>query len=252
MPLQHFTLISIFPELFAILTRYGVTARAIEKNIIKLNLINPRDYTQDKHASIDDKPFGGGPGMLMKAEPLIAAINEAKALTPEPYIIVYLSPQGQTFKQSQAKELAKNTNLILLCGRYEGIDQRIIEQQIHQVWSIGDYVLTGGELPAMIVLDTITRLIPKVLGNAESAIKESFTDNLLDYPQYTRPQTFLNQSVPEILLSGDHKRIRLWRLKQSLGYTLRFRPEVLAQKKLSPQEQQLLEEYIKESEIDPQ
>lgn len=251
MPLQHFTLISIFPEIFSTLTCYGVTARAIQENKVKLRLINPRDYTRDKHASVDDKPFGGGPGMLMKPEPLSAAINQAKKLTPEPYISIYLSPQGQVFTQHQAKKLAQHTNLILLCGRYEGIDQRIIEKQIDQVWSIGDYVLTGGELPAMVIIDSIVRLLPEVLGNSESAIQESFVANLLDYPQYTRPQHFLDQKVPDVLLSGDHKRISLWRLKQSLGYTLRFRPEVLAQKKLSDQEQQLLQEFIRESENKP-
>ena len=249
MTIKHFTIISIFPNIFAMLTNYGVIGRAIQNKLVNLTTINPRDYTRDKHATVDARPFGGGPGMLMKAEPLLAALQKAKHLTPEPYTCVYLSPQGQVFSQSKAEKSAGNiTNFILICGRYDGIDQRITDTLVDEVWSIGNYVLTGGELPAMVVMDSIIRLIPEVLGNSQSSVTESFNHNLLDYPQYTRPQKVMTETVPEVLLSGNHKRIKLWRLKQSLGYTLRFRPEMLAKRKLSAQEVKLLHEFMNESD----
>lgn len=253
MSVQHFTVISVFPEMFNLFTGYGVTARAIRQNLVQIHKVNPRDYVTNKHGSIDDKPFGGGPGMVIKAEPLLAAVAQAKHITPKPNLCIYLSPQGQTFTQQQAIQFADRsaktlTHLILICGRYEGIDQRVITHQVDELWSCGDYVLTGGELPAMVIMDSMIRLIPHVLGNQDSVTNESFQNHLLDYPHYTRPQKILNHAVPNTLLSGNHKAIKQWRLKQSLGYTLRFRPEILARKKLSVEETQLLYAFMQESE----
>ena len=235
---MNITLISLFPELLQQATAFGVLGRAIKQKQIRLQCINPRDYTEDKHKTVDDRPYGGGPGMLMKVEPLTKAINVAKALATKEQAeigqtaattkVVYLSPQGKQLNQQLVVSAAKSIdNLILIAGRYEGIDERIIESLVDEEWSIGDYVLSGGEFAALVVVDAITRLIPGVLGDAESAEQDSFMQGLLDCPHYTRPESIEGQSVPDVLLSGNHQAIKRWRLKQSLGRTWQRRPDLI-------------------------
>ena len=226
-------LITLFPELIQQAVAFGVLGRAIKQQQLKLQCFNPRDYTEDKHRTVDDRPYGGGPGMLMKVEPLAKAIMAAKdgagQTNGQPAKVVYLSPQGQQLDQQLVVDTAEQKNdLILIAGRYEGIDERLIESLIDEEWSVGDYVLSGGEFAALVVVDAITRLIPGVLGDAESAIQDSFMQGLLDCPHYTRPEAVDGQEVPDVLLSGDHKAIRRWRLKQSLGRTWLRRPDLLA------------------------
>ena len=226
-------LITLFPELIQQAVAFGVLGRAIKQQQLKLQCFNPRDYTEDKHRTVDDRPYGGGPGMLMKVEPLAKAImaakDEAGQTNGQPAKVVYLSPQGQQLDQQLVVDTAEQKNdLILIAGRYEGIDERLIESLIDEEWSVGYYVLSGGEFAALVVVDAITRLIPGVLGDAESAIQDSFMQGLLDCPHYTRPETVDGQEVPDVLLSGDHKAIRRWRLKQSLGRTWLRRPDLLA------------------------
>lgn len=235
---MKFDLISLFPEIFNAL-QYGITGRAIKQHYIDLNFWNPRDFTTDKYQTVDDRPYGGGPGMLMKVAPLRAAIKAAKQQSPTSKVI-YLSPQGRPFKQQDANQLALESGLILVSGRYEGIDQRVIECDIDQQYSIGDYVLSGGEIPAMVMIDSITRLIPKVLGNQDSALQDSFMEGLLDCPHYTRPEEIEGMNVPEILLSGHHKKIKHWRLQQALLQTLKERPDLLKERVLNEEEQNIL------------
>ena len=221
-------LISLFPELIQQAAAYGVLGRAIKQQQVNLQCFNPRDYTEDKHRTVDDRPYGGGPGMLMKVEPLAKAIKSAKAAASEGAKVVYLSPQGQQVEQQLlVKTAAQQKDLILIAGRYEGIDERLIELLVDAEWSIGDYVLSGGEFAALVVVDAVTRLIPGVLGDDESAVQDSFMQGLLDCPHYTRPESIDGQTVPEVLLSGDHKAIQRWRLKQALGRTWLRRPELL-------------------------
>ncbi len=226
-------LISLFPELIQQATSYGVLGRAIKQQQLRLTCFNPRDYTEDKHRTVDDRPYGGGPGMLMKVEPLYKAIMAAKDAAAEKVStkaakVIYLSPQGQQLNQQLLVDAAVTDNdLILIAGRYEGIDERIIESLVDEEWSIGDYVLSGGEFAALVVVDAITRLIPGVLGDDNSALQDSFMQGLLDYPHYTRPETINDQTVPEVLLSGDHQLIQRWRLKQALGRTWLRRPDLL-------------------------
>ncbi len=225
-------LISLFPELIQQAAAFGVLGRAIKQQQLNLQCFNPRDYTEDKHRTVDDRPYGGGPGMLMKVEPLAKAIMAAKAVAAkgasENVKVVYLSPQGQQLNQQLlVNTAAERKDLILIAGRYEGIDERLIESLVDEEWSIGDYVLSGGEFAALVVVDAITRLIPGVLGDDESAIQDSFMHGLLDCPHYTRPELIEDQAVPEVLLSGDHKAIKRWRLKQALGRTWLRRPELL-------------------------
>ncbi len=238
-------IITLFPEMFDAL-KLGITGRAIKENQLQIHCWNPRDYATDKHRSVDDRPYGGGPGMVMMTAPLQAAIRAAKAAAPEPPTVIYLSPQGRKFDQKAAETMATQRSLILIAGRYEGIDERIIEQEVNEEWSIGDYVLSGGELPAMVMIDTITRLIPGAVGDAESITQDSLTTGLLKHPQYTRPEELNGHTVPEILLSGHHQQIDTWRLKASLGKTWQRRPDLLAAKQLSIIEQQLLNDFIKE------
>jgi tRNA (guanine37-N1)-methyltransferase len=240
-----FGIVSLFPELFQTL-HSGITGRAIKEDLLSINLWNPRDFATDKHKSVDDRPYGGGPGMVMMAEPLQAALHAAKAAAPNPPHVIYLSPQGRRFDQEAAQDLAQHSSLILLAGRYEGIDERIIEQEVDEEWSIGDYILTGGELAAMVMIDAMTRLIPGAVGDAESVAQDSLTTGLLKYPQYTRPEQFAGAAVPEVLLSGHHKEINRWRLKASIGKTWLRRPDLLAKRALSEEEIQLLTEYIEE------
>ena len=223
---------------------YGITGRALKEKRLKLECWNPRDFTQDKHRTVDDRPYGGGPGMIMMAEPVCAAINAAKAVKPQAKVI-FLSPQGKQFDQAAAERFLQEENLILIAGRYEGIDERVLSL-VDEEYSIGDYVLSGGELAAMVMIDAITRLIPGALGHEDSAALDSLSDDLLKYPQYTRPENFQDFCVPSVLLSGNHQAIERWRLQQSLGRTWLKRPDLLARKSLDPVEQALLQEFIEE------
>lgn len=242
--------ITLFPEMFAALTESGVTGRAVKRGQLEVAFSNPREHAHDRHRTVDDRPFGGGPGMLMKVEPLLEAIDAIRRQAPSTPRVIYLSPQGQPLTQKRVEQLAQLDSLVLLCGRYEGIDERIIDRCVDEEISIGDYVLSGGELGAMVLLDAVTRLIPGVLGHADSAVEDSFSAGWLDCPHYTRPEEFDGQRVPEVLLSGNHERIRRWRLKQSLGRTWQRRPELLEELELSKEQQQLLAEYIREQATD--
>lgn len=239
--------ITLFPQMVLDLVEYGVTGRARENGLFELGTWNPRDYTQDRHRTVDDRPYGGGPGMLMMIEPLRQAIKGARQANPQSRV-VYLSPQGRRLDQALAGELVQRPGLILVAGRYEGIDERLIELEIDEELSIGDYVLSGGEMAAMVVIDVVTRLLPGALGHQGSAEQDSFSNGLLDCPHYTRPEVYEEQRVPPVLLSGDHEAVRRWRLKQSLGRTWLRRPDVLAGVELNSEQQRLLDEYIREHE----
>lgn len=236
------TVVTLFPEMFEALTRYGITGRAASDGLLELELVNPRDFTEDKHRTVDDRPYGGGPGMLMKVAPLRAALES----TGQPRHVVYLSPQGRKLDQAGVEAMGKHTNLVLLCGRYEGVDERLISSQVDEELSIGDFVLSGGEVAAMALIDAMTRLQPGALGHQQSAQQDSFVEGLLDHPHYTRPAELGGQGVPEVLLSGDHAQIRRWRLKQSLGRTWQRRPDMWDQLDPDKEQQALLAEYIRE------
>jgi len=238
--------VSLFPQMFDAITQYGVTGRAVTQGKLSLDYWNPRDFTQDKHRTVDDRPYGGGPGMVMKVEPLRDAIHAAKQQLGQQTKVVYLSPQGKLLDQQKLIELATRDAMIFVAGRYEGVDERLIEQEIDEEWSIGDYVLSGGELAAMVLIDGVARLLPGVLGDDESAQQDSFMNGLLDCPHYTRPERIIDQSVPEVLLGGDHEAIRKWRLKQSLGRTWLRRPDLLAMDTLTDEQKALLEQFIAE------
>jgi tRNA (guanine37-N1)-methyltransferase len=238
-------IISLFPEMFQALQN-GITGRALSEQLLTLSLWNPRDFATDKHQSVDDRPYGGGPGMVMMAEPLGAALQAAKKAAPIKPTVIYLSPQGRQFNQDAAASFLEKKSLILLAGRYEGIDERLIGQEVDEEWSIGDFILTGGELAAMVMIDTITRLIPGAVGDMDSVTQDSLTSGLLKYPQYTRPETVHGISVPEILLSGNHKLIQQWRRKESLGRTWLRRPDLLAKKQLTEEDATLLSDFIAE------
>jgi tRNA (guanine37-N1)-methyltransferase len=240
---MRFDVISVLPEMFGAL-RQGVIGRAIERGQVELRLWNPRDFADDVHRTVDDRPYGGGPGMVMRVEPLRRAIEAARSESPDAPV-VYLSPQGRRFDQRAAARMAQRAGMILLAGRYEGIDERLIEQEVDEEWSIGDYVLSGGELPAMVMIDAVGRLLPGVLGHADSAEQDSFVDGLLDCPHYTRPEVIDGRVVPPVLMSGDHEQIRRWRLKQALGRTWSRRPDLLQDRGLSDEEQALLDDYIR-------
>ena len=238
---MRFDVVSLFPGMFEAL-REGIPGRALEQGLAELVLWNPRNYTHDVHRTVDDRPYGGGPGMVMKVEPLQAAIEAARAAAPlSP--VVCMSPQGRRFDQGAAEHMAKLPGIILVAGRYEGIDERLIEAFVDEEWSIGDYVLSGGELPAMVMMDSVIRLIPGALGHADSAQQDSFYDGLLDCPHYTRPEEVLGQRVPEVLTSGNHEQIRRWRLRQALGRTWLRRPDLLQARQLSEEEQELLDDF---------
>ena len=209
--------ITLFPEMFRAVTDFGVTGRAVKSGLLEVQTWNPRDFTHDRHSTVDDRPYGGGPGMLMMVQPLRDAIHAAKAAAGDGAKVIYLSPQGRKLDQRGVTELAKSDRMILVCGRYEGVDERIIQTEVDEEWSIGDYVLSGGELPAMTLIDSVARLVPGVLGKQASAEQDSFSDGLLDCPHYTRPEQLDGMDVPAVLLSGDHEKIRLWRLQQSLS-----------------------------------
>ena len=233
--------LTLFPEMFQALSEYGISARAIREQKVGLHFWNPRDFTNDNYQSVDDRPFGGGPGMVMKVEPLLGALNAAKQAAKEQGLnpkVIYLSPQGSLLKQSAVSDFVQQDSLILIAGRYEGIDERFIEAQVDEEWSIGDYVLSGGELPSMVLLDSIIRQLPEVLGHEESAKFDSFSEGvegLLDHPHYTRPEQYDGVDVPSVLMSGHHEKIKRWRLQQSLLRTQQRRPDLLQVLKESEQ-----------------
>jgi len=240
-------IVTLFPGMFSAFSEYGITGRAVRGGLLRLRYWNPRDYASDRHRTVDDKPYGGGPGMLMKTGPLSMALRAAKAAQPVGGgHVMYLSPQGRPLSQTRVQELAQQPGLVLLCGRYEGIDERVLETLVDEECSLGDFVLSGGELAAMALLDAVTRLLPGALGAAESAVQDSFAGGLLDHPHYTRPELFEGLQVPEVLRSGDHARIARWRLQQRLGATWHKRPELLAALRLDEEQQKLLKEYIRD------
>ena len=242
-------IITLFPEMFTALTDYGVTGRAFREGKAELKLWNPRDYTTDKHRTVDDRPYGGGPGMLMKVEPLAKAIAAAKKESTEvgedsnPAKVIYLSPQGRPLTQNGVKQLSASNKLIMVAGRYEGIDERLIESVIDEEWSLGDFVLSGGEFAAMSFADAMIRLQPGVLGHQDSAIEDSFSAGLLDCPHYTRPEVLDGSAVPAVLLSGNHKAIAKWRHQQALGRTWQRRPDLLNEDELTRDELKLLNNF---------
>ena len=248
MTLLRFDVISLFPEMITNSARYGVTGRAIERDIVSLSVWNPRDYTNDRHKTVDDRPYGGGPGMVMKYQPLHDAVYQAKNASNQDAKVVYLSPQGKPITQALLAEACNVSQLILVAGRYEGVDERFVNTDCDDEWSIGDYVISGGELAALIVIDAITRLLPGVLGHEESAQQDSHMNGLLDYPHFTRPEALEGQQVPDVLLSGNHAEIDSWRMKQALGRTWQRRPDLLEKKNLSAVQISLLQQFKNEVE----
>jgi len=238
--------ITLFPEMFRALSESGISSRAVDRGLLSLSLVNPRDYADDKHRTVDDRPYGGGPGMVMTVPPLSRAIAATRAQLGEsaaPATVVYLSPQGRPLEQKKLQQLSGCPQLILLCGRYEGIDERLIEAEVDEEISLGDYVFSGGELAAMVVLDGVIRLLPGALGDGDSAAQDSFSGrNLLDCPHYSRPEQVAGSTVPEVLLSGDHRAIARWRLQQSLLRTRERRPDLFDRLELTEEEQKLLAE----------
>lgn len=247
---MRFDVITLFPEMVHAAAGHGVTGRALDRGLVELKLWNPRDFTHDRHRTVDDRPYGGGPGMVMKVEPLRDAIRAARSDSPLVAKAIFLSPQGVLLNQEALVRFAGCSRLILVAGRYEGVDERLIETEIDEEWSIGDYVLSGGELAALIVFDAVVRLLPGVLGHAESAAQDSHMAGLLDCPHYTRPEKIEGRRIPEILLSGNHAAIQCWRWKQALGRTWARRPDLLAKLELNAEQRALLEEFKLESEAE--
>jgi tRNA (guanine37-N1)-methyltransferase len=240
-----FGVVTLFPDMFSILD-YGITGRALKEGLLKVQYYNPRDYTDNKYRNVDDRPYGGGPGMVMMVQPLQDAIQAAKKAAPAKPTVIHLTPQGKRLTQENAEQLAAKENLILIAGRYEGIDERLITLEVDEEWSIGDFVLSGGELAALTLIDVMTRLVPGALGHEDSVAEDSLSSGLLKYPQYTRPENVNELSVPDILQSGNHEKIARWRLKQSLGKTWLKRPDLLARKNLDALELELLMEFVSE------
>jgi tRNA (guanine37-N1)-methyltransferase len=239
--------VTLFPEMIRQAAGYGIQGRAIQRGLLELETWNPRDYSEDRHGGVDDRPYGGGPGMVMQVQPLRAAIRAARSAGSTAPVI-YLSPQGRRLDQQKVLELAGLERLVLVTGRYEGIDERIIEMDVDEELSIGDYVLSGGELPALVVLDAVTRMLPGALGDEDSAQNDSFMDVLLDYPHYTRPEEIDGKRVPDVLIGGNHSLIDRWRRKQALGRTWQRRPDLLEALQLDAEQQELLNEFINEHE----
>jgi tRNA (guanine37-N1)-methyltransferase len=235
--------VALFPELVAPVTALGVVGRAAERGVIALEQVSPREFTLDRHRTVDDRPYGGGPGMVLKYEPMRDAVRHLRQRLPVGCREFVLTAQGRPFDQALARDLADAPGLLLVCGRYEGIDERFTEAEVPAELSLGDYVLSGGELAAAVIIDAVVRLLPGVLGDAASHVEDSYTAGLLDCPQYTRPEQVDGRGVPEVLLGGDHEAIRRWRLKQALGRTWLKRPELLATRELTPAEAQLLAEF---------
>ncbi|MGI2325084.1 MULTISPECIES: tRNA (guanosine(37)-N1)-methyltransferase TrmD [Methylococcus] len=246
---MRFDIVTLFPEMVRDAARYGVTGRALAAGKVSLEVWNPRDFTRDRHRTVDDRPYGGGPGMVMKVEPLRDAIRAAKGQATPGARVVLMSPQGTRLDQAAVRRFAAAPGLILVAGRYEGVDERLIETEIDEEWSIGDYVLSGGELPALVVFDAVVRLLPGVLGDAESAEQESHAEGLLDHPHYTRPERVAGRDVPAVLQSGNHAAIGRWRLKQALGKTWLKRPDLLACRVMTPEQLELLDEFKREFEL---
>ena len=242
--------VTLFPAMFEAISAHGISSRALNQGLLELATVNPRDFTRDVHQTVDDRPYGGGPGMVMMVEPLRQAIQAARSASDTAATVIYLSPQGRTLDQAGLLELSRRPRLILVCGRYEGVDERLIQAEVDEEWSIGDYVLSGGELAAMVMIDGVMRLLPGALGHEDSASEDSFMQGLLDYPHYTRPEQIDGMNVPSVLLSGDHAKIRRWRLKQALGRTWLRRPDLLTELNLSEEQQRLLEEFIQEHEVE--
>jgi tRNA (guanine37-N1)-methyltransferase len=240
----RFDAVTLFPEMFVAVTKSGITSRALQAGLFSLTTWNPRDFTSDNYRTVDDRPYGGGPGMVMLAEPLEKALDAASAAGGGK--VIYLSPQGAKLDHRKVLQLAKESALTLLCGRYEGIDERLLERRVDEELSLGDFVLSGGELAAMALIDACVRQLPGALGDEASALEESFARGLLDCPQYTRPEVYAGMKVPEVLLSGHHENIRRWRLKQALGRTWLRRPELFAEAHLSEEERSLLEQFRQE------
>ena len=252
---MYIDVITLFPDMLKALTENGVVGKAVKRGNLEVKTLNPRDFTHDRHRTVDDRPYGGGPGMVMMIEPLRDAVRAAKAAGPSDRKVIYLSPQGRKLDQKGLEELSQRPGMILVAGRYEGIDERFIETEVDEEWSIGDYVLSGGELAAMVMIDGVARLIPGVLGHDESAEQDSFVNGLLDCPHYTRPEEFAGDEealvapliVPKVLLSGDHQAIADWRLKQALGRTWQRRPDLLNELHLDEKQQRLLNDFIRET-----
>ncbi len=240
---MRIAVVSLFPQMIREALNHGVIGRALERGVFEVEYLDPRDYTLDVHRTVDDRPYGGGPGMVLKVEPLRSAMRDAMGKLPTGSRRVYLGADGRRFEQRMAREACGWPGLVLVAGRYEGIDERFVEHEIDEQWSIGDYVLSGGELPALVVIDAIARLLPGTLGSAESAVQESYSDGLVDWPHYTRPQVLDGNEVPAVLASGDHAAICRWRLRQALGRTWLRRPELLERRGMSDDERELLEEF---------
>lgn len=248
---MDFRVVTLFPEFVTAATDFGVCGRAVYRGLIDVETIDPRDFANDVHRTVDDRPYGGGPGMVLKVEPVRAAINRARVSLPEGSPVVFLTPQGRRFDQDVAREFAALPGILLVAGRYEGFDERLLETDADDEISLGDYVLSGGEIAAVAVIDAVTRLLPEVLGDDASAEQDSFMDGLLDCPHYTRPETLEGCSVPRVLLEGNHEAIRRWRLKQALGRTYLRRPELLDRRELDQEEQRLLREFLEERDLEP-
>lgn len=244
-PVMQLGAVTLFPEMFSAVSEYGITGRAIKSGLVDLRCWNPRDFTTNQHRTVDDRPYGGGPGMVMMAEPLAAALSVARKELSGASVI-HLSPEGRRLDHQGVQELAGREKLIFLAGRYEGIDERLLEDEVDEEWSIGDYVISGGELAAMVVIDSVIRLLPGALGDEASAEQDAFVDGLLDCGHFTRPELYKDKAVPKVLLSGDHEAIRKWRLKQSLGRTWLKRPDLLDKRILNDEEQVLLKEFQQE------
>jgi tRNA (guanine37-N1)-methyltransferase len=245
---MQINVVSLFPDMIRDAAAYGVCGRAIDRQLVQLDCTNPRDYADDSYQTVDDRPYGGGPGMVLKFEPVAKAIVEAKRSLPEGSRVVFLNPQGRAFDQNVAGEMSKLAGLVLIAGRYEGFDERLIDRFADDELSLGDYILSGGETAALVVMDAVVRLLPGVLGSADSVEQESFVDGLLDYPQYTRPANIDGRQVPAVLQEGNHAAIRRWRLKQALGRTWLRRPDLLEGRMLTHEEQQLLDEFKTDEE----
>ena len=243
---MKFHILTLFPEMVEQGLNTSIIGRAAAKGLLSINAVNIRDYTTEKHGKVDDYPYGGGAGMLMKAQPVYDACMAVKG--DKPTRVIYMTPQGQTFTQEKAQELSKEEELIFLCGHYEGIDERVLEEVVTDYLSIGDYVLTGGELPAMVMVDAISRMVPGVLANDESGTTESFEGNLLEYPQYSRPEDWMGKKVPAILLSGDHAKVEAWRREQSIKRTMERRPDLLADADLTAKEKAMVEHLLDKSQ----
>ncbi len=243
---MHIAIVSLFPEFVSQVGEFGVVGRAVQRQLLTLHCENPRDHAEDVHRTVDDRPYGGGPGMVLKVEPSARAIRAAKERLPAGSPVICLTPQGRVFDQAEARRLASLDGFVLLAGRYEDIDERLIDTEVDEELSLGDFVLSGGEIAAMAVIDAVTRLLPGVLGDEESATQDSFMDGLLDHPHYTRPEVYDGRRVPAVLLSGDHARIARWRCKQALGRTYLRRPDLVKALDLNEEQQKLLDEFLNE------